>query len=325
MMSVTIRTKKKKTKTASCFICGRPFGGGYDGIAAEGGRYGIRFCGSCGLGKTEPFLDESELKKIYSSTYREEDSRRFFAPLEALIRVLRVRRCRTIERLGKKGRILDVGCGRGDFLLLMRERGWAPTGLELDERIERHGKSVGMDLRAGSLDSVTFPDNHFDAVTFWHVFEHIRNPEWVLKECRRILKPGGVLLISVPNTGSLQARLTGKHWFHLDPPFHLYHYSLRNIKRLIEGVSFKTLKVKHFSIEYNPYGYIQSIFNSLGFRPNLFYDFLRSRLGKNDSYAAVAVMFLLLPVVLPLSLVLSVAEAAIGAGGTVDVYARKEG
>lgn len=325
-MSVTIQTKKKKTNnTAPCFICGRSFGDGYDGIVAEGGSYGIKFCASCGLGKTEPFLDESEFKKIYSSTYREEDSRRFFAPLESLIKVLRVQRCKTIERLGKKGRILDVGCGRGDFLLLMKERGWTPTGLELDERVERHGKSIGMDLRSGSLDSVKFPDNHFDVVTFWHVFEHLRNPEWVLKECRRILKPGGLLLISVPNAGSLQARLSGKHWFHLDPPFHLYHYSLQNIKKLIEGFSFKTLKVKHFSLEYNPYGYIQSIFNSLGFRPNLFYDFLRSKLRKKDSYAPVAVMFLLMPVVLPLSLILSAAEAALRAGGTIDVYARKEG
>ncbi len=324
-MSVTIRTKKKKTKSEPCFICGRPFEDGFDGIKAEGGSYGIRFCGSCGLGKTEPFLDERELGKIYSSTYREEDSKRFFAPMESLIRVLRVQRCRSIERFGKKGRILDVGCGRGDFLQLMKDRGWTPTGLELDERVESHGKRVGMDLRAGSLDSVRFPDNHFDAVTFWHVFEHMRNPGWVLKECRRILKPGGVLLISVPNIGSLQARLSGKHWFHLDPPFHLYHYSLANLKKLIEDSSFKTLKVKHFSLEYNPYGYIQSIFNSLGFRPNLFYDFLRSKLAREDSYAAVAVMFLLMPVVLPLSMILSVAEAAAGAGGTIDVYARKEG
>jgi len=322
-MSVTIKNKKKNSKKATCFICGRAFGDGYSGIMAEGGSYGVQFCEACGLGKTVPFLDESEFKKIYSSTYRNEDSKRFFGPIESLVRVLRVQRCKTIERLAQKGRILDVGCGRGDFLLLMKERGWIPTGLELDERVERHGKSIGMDLRAGSLDSIKFPDSHFDAITFWHVFEHMRNPEWVLKECKRILKPGGVLLISVPNIASLQARFSGKHWFHLDPPFHLYHYSLNNIKSLMESVSFKILKVKHFSLEYNPYGFIQSIFNSLGFRSNLFYDFLRSKLGKKDSYVAVAVMLLLMPVVLPLSMILSVLEAAIGAGGTIDVYGRK--
>ncbi|MBI5587993.1 MAG: class I SAM-dependent methyltransferase [Deltaproteobacteria bacterium] len=324
-MSITTYNKKKKPKTSTCFICGRSFDAGYDGIIAEGARYGIRFCQTCGLGKTDPFLTEEEFKKIYSSTYREEDSTRFFSPLEKVIRLLRVHRCRSVERFGKKGRILDVGCGRGDFLLLMKERGWEPTGLELDERIERHGKKIGIDLRSGSLETVRFPDSHFEAVTFWHVFEHLKNPEWALKECRRILKPGGLFVISVPNIGSLQARLSGKHWFHLDPPFHLYHYSLENLNKLLDRASFKTLKVKHFSLEYNPYGYIQSIFNSIGFRPNLFYDFLRSKMTKKDSYASVAVMFLLMPVVLPLSLILSVTEAALRAGGTIDLYARKEG
>lgn len=324
-MGVTTHNKKKKIKNSPCFICGRSFDSGYDGIIAEGARYGIRFCPACGLGKTDPVLTEEEFKKIYSSTYREEDSTRFFSPLEKVIRLLRVQRCRSVERFGKKGRILDVGCGRGDFLLMMKERGWEPTGLELDERIERHGRKIGIDLRSGSLETVRFPDRHFEAVTFWHVFEHLKDPEWALKECRRILKPGGLLVISVPNIGSLQARLSGKHWFHLDPPFHLYHYSLENLKKLLERVSFNTLKVKHFSLEYNPYGYIQSIFNSIGFRPNLLYDFLRSKMKKKDSYALVALMFLLMPVVLPLSLTLSAAEAALRAGGTIDVYARKEG
>lgn len=324
-MSVTTRSKKKKTNAAACFICGRTFEAGYEGIKAEGGSYGIRFCRSCGLGKTDPFLDEKDFKKIYSTTYREEDSTRFFSPLEKVIRLLRVQRCRSVERFAKKGRILDVGCGRGDFLLLMKERGWEPTGLELDERIESHGKKIGVDLRAGSLETVRFPDSYFEAVTFWHVFEHLRDPEWALGECRRILKPGGLLVVSVPNIGSFQARLSGRHWFHLDPPFHLYHYSLANLKKLLEKASFKTLKVKHFSLEYNPYGYIQSIFNSFGFRPNLFYDFLRSKLTKKDSYAALALTFILLPVVLPLSIGFSVAEAALRSGGTIDLYAVKEG
>ncbi|MBI5491799.1 MAG: class I SAM-dependent methyltransferase [Deltaproteobacteria bacterium] len=296
----------------------------YKGIKSEGGLYNISFCAGCGLGRTEPFLSDAELQKIYSSSYREEDSKRFIPPLEKAIALLRVQRCRRVERLAEKGRILDIGCGRADFLQLMKERGWDASGLELDRRIEGRGKKLGMDLRCGSLDTVRFPESSFDAVTFWHVFEHIRRPEAALEECGRILKPGGLLVIAVPNTGSLQARISGRHWFHLDPPFHLYHYSAGNLKRLLDRSGFEAASVKHYSLEYNPYGFLQSIFNMPGFRRNLFYDFLRSKKGEGlKSKIGIALMLLSMPVALPLSMALSLAEAAMGLGGTIEVYARK--
>lgn len=299
------------------------FSDAYKGYEIEGGKYSIQFCRNCKVGRTDPFLGEEELKKIYSSTYRADDSTRFFSPLEKIIRFLRVQRCKDVERRSKVGRILDVGCGRADFLKLMSERGWASTGVELDKRIEEHGRKIGLDLRHGSLEDVRFPDSYFDVVTLWHVFEHLRGPAWVIEECRRVLKPGGLLVISVPNIGSLQARLTGRHWFHLDPPFHLYHYSLENLRTLLGKSGFKVNGVKHFSLEYNPYGYLQSIYNAMGFRSNLFYDFLRSKAG-SGAFAPVSLMFLLLPLLLPLSLFLSVAEALLRSGGTIDVYAVKE-
>ncbi|MFQ5736416.1 MAG: class I SAM-dependent methyltransferase [Thermodesulfobacteriota bacterium] len=292
-----------------------------------GRRYAIRFCSRCRLGVTDPFLDEKKLRAIYSSTYREEDSTRFFSPLERLIKVVRVQRARRVERYSVKGRILDVGCGRGDFPALMASRGWKATGLELDERIENRGRGIeGLELKAGSLSDVSFPAEDFDAMTMWHVFEHMRDPVGVMAECRRIIRPGGLLVLAVPNVRSLQARLTGRNWFHLDPPFHLYHYSVEHIRKLMEDAGFEVLSVKHFSLEYNPYGFLQSIFNSLGFRTNLFYDFLRSKSGRGaKTLLSIGIMVLAMPVVLPLSFALSLAEAAMGRGGTVEVYARKKG
>ncbi|MDO8427027.1 MAG: class I SAM-dependent methyltransferase [Deltaproteobacteria bacterium] len=308
-----------------CFICGgASFSPVYKGIKSEGGLYDIKFCANCGLGRTEPFLNDAELQKIYSSSYREDDSTRFASPLEKAIALLRVQRCRRVEGLAKKGRILDVGCGRADFLLLMKERGWETSGLELDKRIEGRGKKTGMDLRFGTLDTVKFPDSHFDAVTFWHVFEHIRRPEAALAECRRVLKPGGVLVIAVPNIDSVQAKMSGKNWFHLDPPFHLYHYSAKNLTMLLDKSGFEAATVRHYSFEYNPYGFLQSIFNMPGFKRNLFYDFLRSRNIKGlSSKISIALMLLAMPVALPLSMLLSLTEAALRLGGTIEVYARK--
>jgi SAM-dependent methyltransferase len=207
---------------------------------------------------------------------------------------------------------------------MMHERGWECSGLELDNRVGQKSKN-GVDLKPGSLSDVRFPDAYFEAVTFWHVFEHVKDPEWTLKECARILKPEGLLVLAVPNMGSLQSRMAGNGWFHLDPPFHLYHYSAENIKKLLEKNGFEVLSVRHFSFEYNPYGFIQSIYNKMGLRTNLLYDFLRSRAPKGiGTKAAMAFTIASLPFVAALSVGLSVAESALRAGGTIEVYARKK-
>lgn len=290
----------------------------------EGREFNILFCEGCGLGKTSPFLDESALRSLYSSTYREEDATRFPTPLESIIKVVREGRRRRVERFSARGRILDVGCGRGDFLLMMRERGWECCGLELDNRVSQKSKN-GVDLKSGSLSDVRFPDAYFEAVTFWHVFEHVKDPQWTLRECARVLKPGGLLVLAVPNMRSLQSRAAGSGWFHLDPPFHLYHYSAENMKKLLEKSGFEVLRVRHFSFEYNPYGFIQSIYNKIGLRTNLLYDFLRSRAPKGiGTKAALAFTIASLPLVAALSIGLSFTEAAFRAGGTIEVYARKK-
>lgn len=275
------------------------------------------------MGKTAPFLDEKTLRSMYSSTYRSEDATRFPSALEKVIRVVREGRRRAVERYAPKGRILDVGCGRGDFLQMMLERGWECAGLELDARVGAKSRK-GLDLKCGSLSDVRFAEASFEAVTFWHVFEHVREPEWTLKECARILKPQGLLVLAVPNTGSVQAKVGGRGWFHLDPPFHLYHYSAANMKKFLDKNGFEVLRVRHFSFEYNPYGFIQSIYNRMGFRTNLLYDFLRSRAPKGlGPMASLAFMFVTLPFVAAISIALSVVEAAARAGGTIEIYARK--
>lgn len=323
-MPLTLVRKAEK-KQDICFICGQKFTrGGSGGIRFEGREFEVFTCSGCGLGRTTPFIDDRALRSMYSSTYREEDATRFPSTLEKVIRIVREGRRRSVERYAPaRGRVLDIGCGRGDFLQMMADRGWEAFGLELDKRVGAKSKK-GLDLRCGSLSDVKFPDAHFDAVTFWHVFEHVKDPEWTLGECARVLKPGGLLVLAVPNTQSLQARVGGMGWFHLDPPFHLYHYSAANMKRLLEKNGFDVVKVRHFSFEYNPYGFIQSVYNRAGFRTNLLYDFLRSRAPKGlGPKASLALTFLTLPVVGAAALGLSVAEAAFGAGGTIEVYARK--
>lgn len=295
-------------------------------IEIEGSPFEIYACKSCGLEKTVPFLDDVEMSRIYSSgSYRGPDARRFSRFIEEALKYITAGRCRRVERLAPaRGRLLDIGCGRADFLAIMEKRGWKTSGVEVDERIRGRGERMGLDLRNGRVEEMAFGDGEFDAVTMWHVFEHMRDPAGVMNECGRILKSGGLIVVAAPNADSLQAGAAGKNWFHLDPPFHLYHYSLKNLAALLEDNGFSVKKVKQFSLEYAPFGFFQSILNAAGFRRNLFYDFLRERTKKTAAaYLGVFAAAVMMPVLLPISLMLSAAEAAMGRGGAIEVYAVK--
>ncbi len=316
-----------RLKAAACIICkGADTFEPVFKIEVEGRLFEIYACKFCGLKKTAPFLDDDELSRLYSSdVYRGGDGLRFPWFIEDPLKYIMTGRCGRVDLLcSGRGRLLDIGCGRADFLAVMKKRGWEPSGIEVDERIQGRGERMGLDLRNGRLEDVAFADNEFDAVTMWHVFEHMRNPLGVIGECRRILKPGGLIVIAAPNAASLQSVATGKDWFHLDPPFHLYHYSLKNITALLEDNGFSVKKVKQFSLEYAPFGFFQSMLNAAGLRRNLFYDFLRKKAEKSlMTYLSVFAIIAMMPVLLPISLMLAVAESAMGRGGAIEVYAIK--
>ena len=123
----------------------------------------------------------------------------------------------------RRGRLLDIGCGSGAFLAKMSELGWDAVGVEFDKQaIKVAREHFGLNVYEGTLKEVGFFDNEFDALTINHVIEHFYNPITTLKECYRILKPKGKLVVITPNIESLGARLFGRAWLHWDPPRHLY-------------------------------------------------------------------------------------------------------
>jgi 2-polyprenyl-3-methyl-5-hydroxy-6-metoxy-1,4-benzoquinol methylase len=126
----------------------------------------------------------------------------------------------------KPGKVLDVGCGNGSFLGLMRSAGWDVAGLETDPKAAKlASERLGIPVRTGQLCQETYETGSFDAVTLHHVIEHVYDPPGLMAECRRILKPDGLLVVATPNLAGVGHRWFGANWRGLEPPRHLYLFT----------------------------------------------------------------------------------------------------
>jgi SAM-dependent methyltransferase len=139
------------------------------------------------------------------------------------------------------------------------------------------GAAAGVDIRVGELAAQRFAAASFDAVVLWHVLEHLEHPQAVLAEIGRILKPGGLLLIAVPNNASWQARFFGRFWFHLDVPRHLHFFGHAGLLSLLRQQGYALKSCSTFDPVQNIFGFVQSSLNALpGSAPNRLYQLMRS-------------------------------------------------
>lgn len=129
------------------------------------------------------------------------------------------------------GALLDVGCGNGEFLVRMRGRGWAVKGVEPDPTSAAFATTHhGLDVISGTVEDAGLQRDAFDVVTMSHVIEHVHDPIEVLKECKRLLKPGGRLIVVTPNRQSLGRVVFRSRWHGWDVPRHLYAFSRRSLR-----------------------------------------------------------------------------------------------
>ena len=135
------------------------------------------------------------------------------------------------------GRFLDIGCAQGAFCTIMMDLGWDCYGMDFSEQ-PTTALPKGLKFESGSLEKIAYPDNYFDGISAWGVFEHLLTPKTYFREAARILKPGGIFVIMVPNANSLWSRFSYKE----DIPRHIQFFSKRIIQKYAEISNLEIVK-----------------------------------------------------------------------------------
>ena len=218
-------------------------------------------------------------------------------------------------------RLLDGGAGRGRFVAAARVAGYEACGIEPSQRgVDGAAASYGVALERATVETAQVAPGSLDAVTLWHVLEHVDDAGAALDAVAGWLRPGGVVLVGVPNLASLQARLAGDRWYHLDLPRHRTHFTPKGFRALLEAHGFETVRTTHLLLEHNPFGMWQSLVNRATRTPNWLYHALKhnARFDAHDAAVTAAALPLL-----PLAAALEALAGAARRGGTIAVLARR--
>ena len=205
-------------------------------------------CKQCRLRYVNPRVSRQTLEAGYVETYYPPDKMERIHT-DSMEWLQMTERLTELEKRHRdKGRLLDVGCGIGTFLHLAREQGWESHGIEPSKSGSTFAQEVHkLDVQCGDLFDADFPSAHFDAITLYHVLEHISELNPFLSELRRILKPStseeraGTLVIEVPNGEGLQSRLQKADWPYVHPRDHLYYFSAHSLPKLLQKHGFRNI------------------------------------------------------------------------------------
>ena len=145
-----------------------------------------------------------------------------------------------INAQSKKGKLLDIGAGTGDFLVAAKIAGWETIGIEPSSKAKKIAINKGVSF-ANNLSDLK--NDSFDVITMWHVLEHVANLDEYIFELKRLIKPTGTILIAVPNYKSFDANYYGKFWAAFDVPRHIWHFSKTAIQKLFAEKDMKLVEV----------------------------------------------------------------------------------
>ncbi len=220
-------------------------------------KYRLARCLMCQL--VWDFSIKQEVTDIYKKKYfANEDPKggytNYFEGMRINRRTFADRLKKIEKKLGKKGKLLDVGCALGECLIEAKRLGWkGAEGVELSEFAFHFAKKRGLKVRRGVLGSSYFA-NTFDVISYQDVIEHLSDPVSELKKAKRVLKRGGVIFLVTPNIGGVWSKFLGTRWYHYKPREHLMYFSQSSIKQALDRAGFvkiETGRTYHIlSVEY---------------------------------------------------------------------------
>jgi SAM-dependent methyltransferase len=263
-----------KTKEVPCNLCGSRdatvLGRLGDRVHGIPGSWPYVRCRSCGLVYLTPRPDAKSLGRYYPSDYAcyrtaetpvahlkrwalkgvlGREARGAFTSLGRLAAEILAPLAGEFPLRRRGGNLLDVGCGTGWYLRLFEgQAGWKAFGLEAEGGTARAAQEAGLRVRQGTLAEAAYPENFFDVVHLWHVLEHLDDPREALGRIRGWMKPGGELILGVPNPDSASARIFGTYWHPLDAPRHLTLFTRRTLEGLLREEGYRVLRTRTFGV-----------------------------------------------------------------------------
>lgn len=223
---------------------------GKDFMMGQPGEFAVFTCAACGSGTTSPFVAEEDLGSLYEGVYAPFEEYRLPRGLGWLLTLMRkivdayFRRFSIAAELrNQKGRLLEIGCGTGRFGQVLLDRGWSVVGVEPSPVAADHARSRGIEVHQGTMSTLPEPDQLFDAVLFRHSLEHVVFPREELRRAAALLKPGGKLLVEVPNFGCWQVKKFKENWFNISLPMHRTHFTADGLRSATEAAGLDVSKL----------------------------------------------------------------------------------
>ena len=228
---------------------------GHDRLHALPGEFAVVSCFTCGLKRTNPRPSPKTMGFYYPDDYGPYLDTRVQQPspkrTSSIIRLLKpvfkkfVKfNTNTLPPL-PPGRLLEVGCASGAFLHLMAGQGWQVEGIEFSGKAAEYAAKLGYRVYAGSLETAPKPSEPFDLIVGWMVLEHLHDPIGGLAKLHEWAKPGAWLVLSIPNSASLEFRLFKEKWYALHLPNHLYHFTPETLDKVLRAGGWRVEKIHH--------------------------------------------------------------------------------
>lgn len=206
-------------------------------------------CKDCNLSFLNPMITDEDLFQLYPKDYYEPDasflSKNLFMKILTRINGFLINvEASDIQKLSFRGKILlDLGIGDGDSLIKLKRKGAIVNGVEIRKDACIKANELGLNVKNGTLQEVSYPPDYFDYIRSNHSFEHLTDPNETLHEVYRILKKGGTLFIGVPNNRGLASLLFRKNWYYLGVPFHPYNYNKTALSILLNKHGFEVKRI----------------------------------------------------------------------------------